>query len=94
MTYDEFDSYVFYPKSYRLKFTGLSLLKSMYQCWSWKINCQELFYKTGRYVLFLSKNVKVPYYWDSVDFFIFSQEKALEIEMAGGDIKYWIQLFE
>lgn len=99
MSFHEFCKYIFYNwtpswHNHRLTKIGNVVLSKIYDTWKFDIN-EENFYilSTGKASLFLINHMKCPYFYDKNQLVIYGHEPVMEFEMAGRDIKLWIDMF-
>jgi len=69
-------------------------MKRLYQVWAVPLdsNWHQLI-NQGGFLLALHQKCHTPYYWDRKNFYVFSSETALELEMAGRDFSVWMRMF-
>lgn len=80
--------------SFRLTNIGFVILSRMYQTWRFSLETQPPnLFNTARTQIFLTRYVKSPYYYDRSGFYLFHSERAMELEMAGGEVSNWIEMF-
>lgn len=80
--------------SFRLTSTGLLILCRMYQFWEFDISKQPFnTFNIPKVHIHLYRSVKSPYHYDQKRFIVFHSERAMELEMAGGNILTWAEMF-
>ncbi len=99
LDYEGFCRYIFtnwtsLQPSYRLTNIGFLILSRMYQFWEFDISKQPFnTFNIPKVHIHLYRNVKSPYHYTPKSFHLFHSERALELEMAGGDILVWAEMF-
>jgi len=80
--------------SFRLTSTGFLILSKMYQYWEFDISKQPFnTFNIPKVHIHLYRNVRSPYHYTQKKFFVFHSERAMELEMAGGNIISWTEMF-
>jgi hypothetical protein len=88
-----FLNYQEYRASLRLTPLGLTILKHMYECWSWDLTWEDQdLLKKGSVLVRLNNHVKSPYHWDNRKFYVFDSESALEYELVSRSFSAWIAM--
>ena len=78
--------------SLRLTAIGHTILKHMYECWSWPIQQLDRDMLNRGYTLVqLHNKMQGPYYWDARHFYVYHSEHAMEYEMVSRDFCSWIK---
>jgi hypothetical protein len=99
ISFHEFCKYVFYnwsPSNHipRLTKIGNIVLSKIYNTWKFDITEENSYIlSTGKASLFLSKHLNCPYFYDKSQLVIYGCEPAMEFEIAGRDVKLWIDMF-
>jgi hypothetical protein len=99
LEYEDFCRYMFQnwtlsQPSFRLTNIGYVILSRMYQCWRFGLDkTPPGEFATARTQVFLRRHVPSPHYWDHRWFYLFDNELAMELEMAQGDFKLWMEMF-
>jgi hypothetical protein len=87
-----FLNYTPHHLSLRLTSIGHTILKHMYECWSWPVLEQDRMWLLRGYTLVqLHHKMLAPYYWDSKTFYVYHSEHAMEYEMVSRDFCSWLK---
>ena len=89
-----FQNWTPFKPSFRLTQTGLAILENMYQSWMFEIGRQGgNTFNIPKVQLYLYRHVQSPYYYDNMWLWLFHSEKAMELTMADGNIRTWVEMF-
>ena len=97
--FEDFCSYMFQNwtasnPTFKLTNIGFVILSRMYQHWEFDIRTQPAnLLHIPNIQVFIFRHLKSPYYGDHSKFYVFDSEKAMELDMAGGDLKLWCEMF-
>lgn len=73
---------------------GFNILKKVYQVWAVPLDGDtNTVLNSGTLLLKLHQNLRTPYYLNKNNFYVFSSETALELEMANRDLSVWCRMF-
>lgn len=76
----------------RLTGIGHTILKHMYECWSWPIpEADRPLLNRGYTLVQLHTKMQAPYYWDNKHFYVYHSEHAMEYEMVSRDFSSWLR---
>lgn len=76
----------------RLTAIGHTILKRMYECWSWNLSSSDLDHlNRGHSLVQLHNKMVAPYYWDRMNFYVYHSESAMEYELVSRDFPAWIR---
>ncbi len=89
-----FQSWTPSQPTFKLTNIGFVIVSRMYQFWRFDIKNQPPnLFSIPRIQVHIFRNLRCPYHHDREWFYVFDSQKAMELEMAGGDLKLWTEMF-
>ena len=100
ITYPHFCKHVFHnwtPQfpSLRLTTIGFTITRQLYQVWHIRLDDknEDLMNLPGNVHVTLHRSLRVPYYLNHRDLYVFGAEPAMELEMASRSVRVWAEMF-